>query len=123
MHIYCSFHKYKVHKFKLSEPFFVLLALMSGSAHRAGGNLAEGSIKYNERNRNDYLGKVCAQMYTMKTRGNEPTFSINERKCAATVETYKTMKVLTSIGLVLSDRVLHDCMSVIIDGHISIACQ
>ena len=64
--------------------WFVLLALMSGSAHRAGGNLAEGSIKYNERNRNVYLGKVCAQMYTMKTRGNEPTFSINERKCAAT---------------------------------------
>ena len=25
-----------------------------------------------------------AQMYTMKTRGNEPTFSENERKCAAT---------------------------------------
>ena len=58
---------------------------MSGSAHRAGGNLAEGSIKYNERNRNVYLGKGCAQMYTMKTRGNEPTFSKNERKCAATV--------------------------------------
>ena len=57
---------------------------MSGSAHRAGGNLAEGSIKYNERNRNVYLGKGCAQMYTMKTRGNEPTFSKNERKCAAT---------------------------------------
>ena len=84
MHIYCSFHKYKVHKFKLSQPFFVLLALMYGSAHRAGGNVTEGSIKYNERNRNVYLGKVCAQMYTMKTRGNEPTFSINERKCAAT---------------------------------------
>ena len=84
MHIYCSIHKYKVHKFKLSQPFFVLLALMSGSAHRDGENLAEGSIKYNERNRNVYLGKVCAQMYTMKTRGNEPTFSINERKCAAT---------------------------------------
>ena len=57
---------------------------MSGSAHRSGGNLAEGSIKYNERNRNVYLGKVCAQMYTMKTRGNEPTFSKNERKCSAT---------------------------------------
>ena len=57
---------------------------MSGSANRAGGNLAEGSIKYNERNRNVYLGKVCTQMYTMKTRGNEPTFSKNERKCAAT---------------------------------------
>ena len=42
------------------------------------------SIKYNERNRNVYLGKVCAQMYTMKMRGNEPTFSKNERKCAAT---------------------------------------
>ena len=41
------------------------------------------------------------------------------------VDTYKTMYVVTSIGLVLSDRVLHDCMSVIIDGHISIgiACQ
>ena len=57
---------------------------MSGSAHRAGGNLAEGSIKYNERNLNVYLGKVCPQMYTMKTRGNEPTFSKNERQCAAT---------------------------------------
>ena len=77
MHIYCSFHKYEVHKFKL--------ALMSGSAHRAGGNLAEGSIIYNERNRNVYLRKVCVQMYTMKTRGNEPTFSKNERKCAATI--------------------------------------
>ena len=42
------------------------------------------SIKYNERNRNVYLGKVCPQMYTMKSRANEPTFSINERKCAAT---------------------------------------
>ena len=33
--------------------------------------------------------------------------------------------IKTSIGLVLSDRVLHDCMSVIIDGHISIgiACH
>ena len=41
-------------------------------------------MKYNERNGNVYLGKVCAQMYTMKTRGNEPTFSKNERKCAAT---------------------------------------
>ena len=85
MHIYCSFHKYEVHKFKLSQPFIVLLVLMSGPAHRTGGNLAEGSIKYNERNCNVYLGKVCAQMYTMKTRGNEPTFSKNERKCAATV--------------------------------------
>ena len=86
MYIYCSFHKYEVHKLKLSKPFVVLLALMFGSAHRAGGNLhvAEGSIKYNERNRNVYLGKVCAQMYTMKTRGNESTFSKNERKCAAT---------------------------------------
>ena len=43
------------------------------------------SIKYNERNRNVYLGKVCAQMYTMKTRANEPTFSKNECKCAATI--------------------------------------
>ena len=34
--------------------------------------------------KNVYLGKVCAQMYTMKTRGNEPAFSKNERKCAAT---------------------------------------
>ena len=85
MHIYFSFHKYEVNKFKLSQPFVVFLALMSGSAHRAGGNLAEGSIKYNERNRNVYLGKVCAQMYTMKTRGNETTFSKNERKCAATI--------------------------------------
>ena len=42
-------------------------------------------IKYNERNRNVYLGKVCAQMYTMKTRGNGSTFSKNERKCAATL--------------------------------------
>ena len=84
MHIYCSFHKYEVHKLKLPQPLVVLLALMSGLAHRAGGNLEEGSIKYNERNRNVYLGKVCAQMYTMKTRGNEPTFSKNERKCAAT---------------------------------------
>ena len=42
-------------------------------------------IKYSERNRNVYLGKVCAQLYTMKTRGNESTFSKNERKCAATV--------------------------------------
>ena len=57
---------------------------MSGSAHIAGGNLVDVSIKYNERNCNVYLGKVCAQMYTMKTRGNEPTFSKNERKCAAT---------------------------------------
>ena len=32
------------------------------------------SIKYNERNRNVYLGKVCAQMYTMKRRANEPSF-------------------------------------------------
>ena len=33
-------------------------------------------------------------------------------------------QVGTSIGLVLSDRVPHDCMSVIIDGHksIGIAC-
>ena len=84
MHIYCSFHKYEVHKFKLSQPFVVLLALMSRSAHRAGENLAERSIKCNERNRNVYLGKVCAQMYTMKTRGYEPTFSKNERECAAT---------------------------------------
>ena len=30
------------------------------------------SIKNNERNRNVYLGKVCAQMYTMKSRANEP---------------------------------------------------
>ena len=75
--------------FKLSQAFVVLLALMSGSVHRAGGILAEGSIKYNERNRNVYLGKVCAQMYTMKTRGNEPTFSKNERKCAATVWQYR----------------------------------
>ena len=72
-------------KFKLSQAFVVLLALMSGSVHRAGGILAEGLIKYYERNRNVYLGKVCAQMYTMKTRGNEPTFSKNERKCAATL--------------------------------------
>ena len=43
------------------------------------------SIKYNERNRNVNLGKVCAQMYTMKSRANEPTFSKNERKCAATL--------------------------------------
>ena len=43
------------------------------------------SIKYNERNRNVYLGKVCAQMHTMKSRANEPTFSKNERKCAATI--------------------------------------
>ena len=43
------------------------------------------SIKNNERNRNVYLGKECAQMYTMKSRANEPTFSKNERKCAATV--------------------------------------
>ena len=85
MHIYCSFHKYGVHKFKLSQSSDVLLALMSGSAHRVRGNLAEGSIKYNERNHNVYLGKVCAQMYTMKTRSNEPTFSKNERKCAATI--------------------------------------
>ena len=42
------------------------------------------SIKYNERNRNIYLGKVCTQMYTMKSRANGPTFSKNERKCAAT---------------------------------------
>ena len=34
-------------------------------------------MKYNERNRNVYLGKVCAQMYTMKSRANEPTFSKN----------------------------------------------
>ena len=68
---------------------------MSGSAHRAGGNLAEGSIKYNERNRNVYLGKVCAQMYTMKTRGNEPTFSINERKCAATMYVHVTTFLFT----------------------------
>ena len=47
--------------------------------------IASMSIKYNERNCNVYLGKVCAQMYTMKTRGNEPTFLENERKCAATV--------------------------------------
>ena len=35
------------------------------------------------------------------------------------------IKHCKSIGLVLSDRVLHDCMSVIIDGHISIgiACH
>ena len=85
MHIYCSFHKYEVHKFKQSQSFVVLLALMSGSAKRAGGNLAEGPIKYNGRNRNVYLGKVCAQMYTMKTHGNEPTFLKNERKCAATM--------------------------------------
>ena len=58
---------------------------MSGSAHIADGNLAEVSIKYNERNRNVYLGKVCVQMYTMKTRGNEPNFSKNERKYAATI--------------------------------------
>ena len=57
-------------------------------ANRVRGNLAGGSIKYNERNRNVYLGKVCAQMYTMKTRGNEPTFSKNERKCAATDISY-----------------------------------
>ena len=88
LHIYCSFHKYEVHKFKLLRPFVVPLARMSGSAHRAGGNLAEGSIKYNERNRNVYLGKVCAQMYTMKTRGNKPNFSKNERKCAATYTSY-----------------------------------
>ena len=62
---------------------------MSGSAHRAGGNLAEVSIKYNERNRNVYLGKVCTQMYTMKTRGNEPTFLKNERKCAVTGDFYE----------------------------------
>ena len=45
------------------------------------------SIKYNERNRNVYLGKVWAQMYTMKSPANEPTFSKNERKCAATAWT------------------------------------
>ena len=44
MHIYCSFHKYEVHKFKLSQPFVVLLAPMSGSAHRAGGNLHVAGI-------------------------------------------------------------------------------
>ena len=32
------------------------------------------SIKYNERNCNVYLGKVCVQTYTMKSRANEPTF-------------------------------------------------
>ena len=62
---------------------------MSGSAHIAGGNLVDVSIKYNERNCNVYLGKVCAQMYTMITRGNEPTFSKNERKCAATNVYYR----------------------------------
>ena len=36
------------------------------------------------------------------------------------VDAYKKI-VVTPIGLVLSDRVLHDCMSVIIDGHITIA--
>ena len=81
MHIYCSFHKYEVQKFKLSQPSVVLLALISGPAHRAGGNLAEGSIKYNERNRNVYLGKVCAQMYTMKMRGRNQLF----RKMSASV--------------------------------------
>ena len=45
------------------------------------------SIKYNERNRNVYLGKVWAQMYTMKSRANEPTFSKNEHECAATLDT------------------------------------
>ena len=44
MHIYYSFQKYDVPKFKLSQPFIVLLALMSGSAHRAGGNLAMSAI-------------------------------------------------------------------------------
>ena len=39
------------------------------------------SIRYNERNRNVYLGKICAQMYTMKRRANEPTF----RKMSANV--------------------------------------
>ena len=97
MHIYCSFHKYEVNKFKLSQPFVVLLALMSGSAHRAVGNLAEGSIKYNERNRNVYMGKVCAQMYTMKTCGNEPTFSKNERNCAATNQFSLTDSAIFSI--------------------------
>ena len=42
------------------------------------------SIKYNKRNRNVYLGKEWAQMYTMKSRANELTFLKNERKCAAT---------------------------------------
>ena len=60
---------------------------MSESADRAGGNIAERSIKYNEHIGNVHLGKVCAQMYTMKTRGNEQTFSKNERKCAATYNT------------------------------------
>ena len=27
-----------------------------------------------------------AQMYTMNSRANEPTFSKNERKCAATLD-------------------------------------
>ena len=78
---------------------------MSGSAHRAGGNLAEGSIKYNERNRNVYPGKVCAQMYTMKTRGNEPTFSINERKCAATSESVYRYNITGKISCDLTKPV------------------
>ena len=41
------------------------------------------SIKYNERNRNVYLGKVCAHMYTKKTRANEPIFFL--RKMSANV--------------------------------------
>ena len=105
MHIYFSFHKYEVHNFKNSQPFVALLALMSGSAHRADGNLAEGSIKYNERNRNVFLEKVCAQMYTMKTRGNEPTLWKNERKCAATiVQLQKNGKYMYSFVLGVSDR-------------------
>ena len=52
------------------------------------------SIKYNERNRNINLGKVCTQMYTMKSRANEPTLSNNEHKCAATAENGQFNKVL-----------------------------
>ena len=46
------------------------------------------SKNYNGRKHNVYLGKVCAKMYTMKMCGNEPSFSKNKRKCAATPRTY-----------------------------------
>ena len=66
------------------------------------------SIKYNEHNRNVNLGKVCAQMYTMKTRANKPTFSKNERKCAATDVTHlKLFGINSTVSEIYAVLILH----------------
>ena len=66
------------------------------------------SIKSNAHNRNVYLGKLCAQMYALKSQANEPTFSEKwAQMCCHRLPRLKCLKSLILLQ-VLIDSAYND---------------